>query len=122
MAKTNDETRKDEVRSAILSLRDIHCMPSRSGCQGVRTAKTVAIEKQIEARKKQLESDPKLVKLRGELATERKLTLDQAKKANEQIDTLLRRLNLRGVTEDLLKDIEKLAAATPVKLLGHDCE
>lgn len=122
MARTNDEKRKDEVRSAINSLREVHPSPGYGGCRDIRTREIVAIEKKIADRMKQLELDSKLVKLKDDLAAARKAVHGQLKRTSEQINDLRRRLDLRGVSEELLRDIEKLAATAPVVLLDRNCE
>jgi hypothetical protein len=114
-AKTNAN-----VEAAIRSLYDL--FPSITSCRNSRTPEVVAIERKIKARKDELAEDKKLAAL---LQQEKQIRANVKKTANsrrQEVDALLRRFRLRGVTDKLLSDIEALAAQSPIVICDYDCE
>lgn len=118
---TKVKTEADRVESAIRSLYQLFQPPPHHGCSRVKTKDVAAIEKRIAHRKRELDNDPKLIALTDQLTQARKEGFAKATALHRRVDSLLRKLQLRGVTDGLLKEIESLERESPV-LIGDDCE
>ena len=118
MPSKQDATVKN-VEQAISSLYSL--FPSYSGCHRVRTPEVVAIEKKINARKEELDKDAKMLALKAQLAAKKKEIMTASNAARRQVDDLMRRFRLRGVTEQLICDVEKLSKQKPIVEVDH-CE
>lgn len=119
MSKTKDDKIKDQVEAAICSLYQM--FPRFTGCNRVNTTEVVVIERKIRQRESELAKDAKLAKLREELASAKKTTMKKSNDIRAKIDKLRTRFRLRGVTEELIADIEKLAELEPI-VECSDCE
>jgi len=117
-AKVKSES--DQLESAIRSLYQLFEAPSRHGCSRTKTKDTAVIEKKIAIRKRELDNDAKLLALTAQLEQSRKDGFAQAVELHRRVDALMRRLQIRGVTDALRKDIEALAKEKPV-LIGDEC-
>lgn len=121
-AKNAEQLRKIEVEQAIRSLRDLFPSPKYGECSRVATKSTMAIQAKINARKAILAKDKELVKLEAELHALRCKVFANIKANQAKVDALLRRLNLRGVNDKLVADIEALAASGSSELIECDCD
>lgn len=121
MAKTKQDKADERVESAIRALWTKFEQPSRHGCSRAKSRETAAIQKKINKRKEELDKDAKLKDLEIELKESKKKAHISAQKLHDRVDDLMRRFQLRGVTDALLSDIEKLAAEEPI-LIGDECE
>lgn len=119
MSKSKQDKVSDNVESAICSL--YQAFPRFSGCNRVRTQEVAAIEKKIKQREEELAKDAKLAKLREQLTDTKKATMKRSNDLHSQVDKLRNRFRLRGVTEELISDIEKMSELEPI-VECHDCE
>lgn len=108
------------LKEAICSLYEL--FPSvntkYNGCSDLKTAEVGAIKKKIAKRERELikikSEDKTLRNLHNEM---KKLVCDTATKANAlhaQVDALLRKFQLRGVSAELIRDVEKMASVKPI--------
>lgn len=116
MAKTNEQKRADDVYAAISSLYDLFPVVKDryNNCVDVNTKEIQQLRKKIKKRKDQLAADAELLKLESELKEEKCKIVNAMKTQRAKVDDLLRRLRVRGVTPDLLDDIEKVSKEKPV--------
>lgn len=117
-AKAIKQERKD-VEAAIRSLYDVFPDPNiRHGCSNFKTKEIVKLQRKIKERENELEEkiskDSQLVKMKAELKEMTCNSMNRALKLHRGVDDLLRRLQVRGVSADLLEDIEKHSRETPV--------
>jgi len=114
-----EEQHRKDVESAIRSLWSR--FPVVYSCHSVKSRETLAIVEAIKSREKELEDDRKLNDLKKKLYETQKDIVTRSKARNAQISDLLRRLQLRGVTEKLISDIEKLSKEPAIELLDSNC-
>jgi len=121
MAKTKQDKADERVESAIRTLFQKFEAPSRYGCSRARSKEVAALEKKIKKREEEIAKDAELKSLKSELKEVQKRSHEAAKELHERVNGLLRRFQLRGVSDELLNDIEALSNEKPV-LIGDDCE
>ena len=120
MSKTSEDKRARKVEESIRSLYDLFKDPSGRGCYNIQTKATKALEKKIKARRDELDNDKTLMSLEKELNEEKCRIKKEALILRRQVDELMRRFNVRGVSDQLLDDIEALSKKKPV--LEDDCD
>lgn len=118
--KTPEQQKKEEVYAAIRSLYDM--FPDSRSCRRLRTKETLLLEKKIKERKATLEKDTVVLGLEAKLKAVKTSVADICQQQRRKIAQIERTLNLRGPSEQLIKDIEKLSKEEPVILLDYDCE
>lgn len=127
MSKTAEAKKVKDVESAIRSLYDKFKDPSTSrygGCPDIKTKETVAIKKKIAKRRKELDDDKQLNQLEKDLKAEQCKVIAAAKAQHDRVDELLRKFQVRGLSPDLLDEVEAMSAEKPayVELCGCDDE
>lgn len=126
MAKSRtDELRETKnAESAIRSLYDkFKRVDTRyGGCPDLYSKETRALKKKIKSRKDELEKDPKLVKLEKELTTESCRIAKLANDQRDRVDELLRQLQVRGLSPDLLDQIELMSEMKPAYVEECSCD
>lgn len=127
MSKTSEAKQLKDVESAIRSLYEKFKDPSASrygGCPDIKTKETVAIKKKIAKRRLELENDKQLKQLEKELKVEQCKVIASAKSQHDRVDELLRKFQVRGLSPDLLDEIETMSGEKPayVELCGCDEE
>lgn len=124
MSVADEKKRAANVESAIRSLYDKFKDPSanRYSCSDLKTKEIKTIKKKIDKRQKELDADKQLSSLKKELKDETCKVMKAAKYQHERIDELLRKFQVRGVSPDLLDEIDDLAKQKPVfvELCGCD--
>lgn len=118
MSKVEQKDRKD-LEAAINSLYDLFPDPdTKYGCSNLKTKELVKLRKAVtnieDGLKEQLKMNLKLVKAKKELNEKTCETVNEAHRLHRKVDELRRRLNVRGVTEQLRDEIEELAATKPI--------
>lgn len=73
------------------------------------TDETAKLDKQIRQRHEILSRDKTLVAIQRKLADAKRVGRTKANDLHGRVDSLMRRFRLRGVTDSLIADIEKLA-------------
>lgn len=121
---TNQEKKQaSNVESAIRSLyskfKDLS--GSRFSCVQVNTKEIEAIRRKIAKRKKELDADKQLKALEKELKDESCRVILAAKAQHERVDGLLRKLQVRGVSPDLLDEVEALSNEKPAYVEVCEC-
>jgi predicted oxidoreductase len=107
------------AEAAISSLYDLFPKPETryNSCPTVKTKELASLDKRIAARKKELddvaEKDSKLIKLQEQRKDLHCDTVKRADTLHRRVDELMRRLRVRGVTEELLDGIEQLSKEKP---------
>lgn len=122
MTKTKKQAQNETVKveMAIRSLWEKFKSPS-SGCRSIKNKKIVDLTKKINRRRKELDADKVLKDLNVELKEERCRVKKEADALHHKVDDLMRRFQLRGVSEQLISDIEELAKNEPVYDDSCDC-
>lgn len=111
-----EKSERELVSEAIHSLFRLFERP-RYGSYDPKTPEIRAIEKQIRIRKRELERDPKLASLEEKLSEAKSKVSLRAAEMRQKIESLIRRLNLHGVTPALKADIAKIANEKPIVLI-----
>lgn len=119
MAKNADQQKRADVEAAIRSLYEM--FPDIRSCRSTKTKAAMEIQQKIAARKEELESDPKLVSLQKQLHLEQQAAIEKIRKMRREIDSLLRRLRLRGPTPEVIAAIEKVSNLEPVVFYDDTC-
>jgi hypothetical protein len=123
MSKTSDDKRSRKVEEAIRSLYDKFKDPSSRGygCSNIKNKKIVDLRKKIAKRRKELNADKEMTSLEKQLNEEQCRVKKEALNQRRKVDELLRRFNVRGVSDQLCDDIEELAKQEPVLVDECDC-
>lgn len=124
MSKTSEDKRARKVEEAIRSLYDKFKDPSSRGwgCSTVKNKKIVELGKKITKRQKELDADKAMTDLKKQLNEEQCRVKKEALNQHRKVDELLRRFNVRGVSDQLCDDIEELAKQEPALVDDCDCD
>lgn len=123
MSKSDDKKQANNLESAIRSLysrfKDVSY--TRHGCSTLNTKETAAIKRKIAKRRKELDADKVLCELQRELKKEQCRIVLAAKAQRDRVDALLRKFQVRGVSPDLMDEVEALSAEEPAYVEVCDC-
>lgn len=127
MSKTAEAKKVKDVESAIRSLYDKFKDPSTGrygGCSDIKTKETIAIKKKIAKRQSEINNDKVLKQLEKDLKAEQCKVIAAAKSQHERVDELLRKFQVRGLSPDLLDEVEVMSGEKPayVEMCGCDDE
>lgn len=122
MSKTKKQELDEiaKVERAIRSLWEKFKSPS-SSCRTIKNKKIVELTKKINRRRKELDADKVLKDFNVELREERCRVKKEADALHHKVDDLMRRFQLRGISDQLITDIEELAKNDPVYDDSCDC-
>ena len=116
MSKTEEKKRLAAVESAIRSLYerfpDVDVRSSYD-CENVFTKTISALRRKIKKREKELENDAQLKGLRRSYKEEVAKVVLAAQEQHRRVDDLLRTFQVRGMSPDLLDEIERMAKEEP---------
>ena len=125
MTKADEKKHASNVESAIRSLYEKFKSGESGrygGCVDVKTKETAALKKRIAEREEELSNDAKLKKLKAEL---KKLQCDTVMAMNAQhqrVDEMLRKFQVRGVSPDLLDEIDEMSKEEPAYVENCGCD
>jgi len=124
MSKTSEDKRARKVEEAIRSLYDKFKDPSSRGwgCSNIKNKKIVELGKKIAKRRKELDADKEMTSLEKQLNDEQCRVKKEALNQHRKVDELLRRFNVRGISDQLCDDIEELAKQEPALVDDCDCD
>jgi len=124
VSKTSEDKRARKVDEAIRSLYDKFKDPSSRGygCSNIKNKKIAELTKKIAKRRKELDADKEMTSLEKQLNEEQCRVKKEALNQHRKVDELLRRFNVRGVSDQLCDDIEELAKQEPALVDDCDCD
>lgn len=122
-SKKQQTVEEKRVENAIRSLLLRFENPMTNyGCKTVRTKEAKTLQSKIEKRKDELAKDPELKRLTEALKKVRCDVTAAAKKQHDRCCFLLRKFQTRGITPQLLDEIDKMSAEEPVWQSACDCD
>lgn len=125
MAKSDEKKAASNVESAIRSLYEKFKNPETGrygGCVDIKTKETVAIKKKIKEREQELANDTKVKKLQAELKKIQCDTVLAMKKQHDRVDEMLRKFQVRGISPDLLDEIDEMSKEEPAYVENCGCD